>query len=85
MIPRLGDEREGNGINAIKKTPPAEAQTLLQTAFSQVAISQDAYTFILTGTCAVEMRGVEPLSEGSCAELSPSAVSVLTFPSPRAR
>ena len=69
----------------ITKIPPAEAQTLLQTAVSQVAISQDAYTFILTGTCSVEMRGVEPLSEGSCAGLSPSAVSVLTFPSPRAR
>lgn len=47
-----------NGINSITKIPPAEAQTLLQTAFSQVAISQDAYTFILTGTCAVEMRDV---------------------------
>lgn len=34
---------------------------------------------------AVEMRGVEPLSEGSCAELSPSAVCDLTFPQLTAR
>ncbi len=47
-----------NGINAIKKIPSAEVQTLLQTAFSQVAIDQDTYAFILTGTCAVEMRDV---------------------------
>ena len=63
------------------KIPPAEAQTLLQTAFSQVAISQDAYTFILIGTCAVEMRGVEPLSENIAIQLSPSADDIFYFAS----
>ena len=35
--------------------------------------------------CVVEMRGVEPLSESSKPGVSPSAVSVLTFPQLPAR
>ena len=39
----------------------------------------------LFNTLVVEMRGVEPLSEGSLTELSTSVVCVLTFPCHHAR
>lgn len=48
-----------NSVLSIKKEPSEELQTLIQTAFAQITISQNDYTFILHGNCAVEMRGVD--------------------------
>lgn len=70
-------------LNAVKSSatlPPAEQRTALQKVVKRVIASPDDYKIILTGECVLELRGVEPLSESSQAEPSPSAVCGSDFP-----
>lgn len=67
-----------------KKLPPELQKTAVQTAISRVEITPDQYHFSIHGIGSVEMRGVEPLSEGSLAGLSTGVVCDLKFPHPAA-
>lgn len=73
-----------NAVRHAKKLPPDLQKTAVQTAISKVYVTQDEYQFALTGIQCVEMRGVEPLSEGSLAGLSTGVVCDLGFPHPTA-
>ncbi len=69
-----------NAVKDAKKLPPEQQKMLLQAAVRGVIVQEDEYKFILTGDGSMELRGVEPLSESSQAEPSPSAVCGSDFP-----